>query len=306
MNKEESDVHFDIDWGDGMNSVSGFGHTYAKTGTYKVNITSHDGSGNTGSFEFTVEVKDLSKKSSYSPWGSKLAVSSSAIPGNAFRSYFFNVKTFKTFVTPTVTERPYFSYPQDRLGGWAIDDHLLGAYWIGKFTFDKETSLKIDVSDPQWDVVRVYVNGIEITPSKNELEYVHRFSKGTHNIEIEYQTNWHAGTFTARLADEDEKYFSYEEALTEAYKVAGPAAQLVKQDAYSSEDQISGELSFSVVSTKTPKIVVLSSYDPVFWKTTSLKDRGVKAIVVASYAGASDVDNPGTIPVYRVRQHYDE
>ena len=309
--KSTGSLNQEINWGDGMLSVSGSGHVYAKPGIFNAQISIRDGSGNTTSYPFTVIVKGSMGSATYSPWGQKLNAGSQNIPSGAFRAYFFNLKTFKIIVPTEVTQRPYFTYPQDRLGGMDMTygEHLLAAYWVGEFTFTQNKAIKFDISDPQRDAVRMYVDGHELESSgvdqDKKLERIYTFTKGKHIVEFEYQVNWHAGAFMARLTDASEKYFEFKDALTQAYKVAGPSAEIIKLHEYSPKG-VYGTTDASVAKTNTSKILILSSYDPTAWNASYLSESGVKAILLTSFSGASEIQGQGSIPVYRARHYYED
>lgn len=299
---------YDIDWGDGMKSVSGNGHSYARPGEYEV-VFSLLTSSQAKPYKFKVKVvaDPKGKNSKFSPWGRKLGVSLKGLPRNSFREYVFDPKTFKNYVRPEVVKQPYFDYPQDRFGGYGAvsESHRLAGYWVGEFTFSKDTELKFDISNTQWSVARAYVNGKELERPESDADLVHFFKKGKYTIEFEYQVNWHAGTFMARLTSPSEKYMEFKEALVEAYKLAGTEAEIIKGPKFPSTD-VRGNTKVSFKNTSASKILILNSYSPTVWQVSELEKNNIKAVIVASYEGGSDISGQGTIPVFRVRSYYDD
>lgn len=299
-----------IDWGDGMTSASGIGHTYSTPGSYTIVATNHDGNGEPATSSFKVNVTADKSTGTLTAWGNKLVTNKSQIPENKFRAYFFNTKNFKTVVAPVIVDQPMFAYPNDSLAAGmdlSFEEHTLAAYWVGSFTYTQDTTVYFDFSNPQWDVARFIVDGktlFETNRLSNNTESPQiNLKKGSHVIEIEYQVNWHAGFFRAKIGTVDPAYTDIKTARAAAKAVAGISALTIPIHEYSPSDSITGITNVSIPNTTTPKILDLSSYEPTVWDVRDANLKGVKAIILSSYSGASDVKNAGNIPIFRTRNY---
>lgn len=299
-----------IDWGDGMTSASGVGHTYSTPGTYTIVATNHDGNGEPATAAFIVSVTADKSTGTLTAWGNKLVTSKSLIPANKFRAYFFNTKNFNTVVAPAIVDQPLFAYPSDSLAVGMdnqFEEHTLAAYWVGSFTYTQDTTLYFDFSNPQWDVARFIVDGktiIETNRLSNNTETTHiNLNKGNHVIEVEYQVNWHAGFFRAKVGTTNPTYTDITTARAQARIIAGSSAVTVPVDEYASANPLTGITVVSIPSTATPKILDLSSYEATVWDVRGASARGVKAIILSSYSGAADVINADNIPILRTRNY---
>ncbi|MES2966476.1 MAG: PKD domain-containing protein [Patescibacteria group bacterium] len=299
-----------IDWGDGMTSVSGTGHTYSTPGRYTISATHHDGNGEPFTLTYKVKVTSPKTSSALTPWGNKLVTDKSLIPTNKFRAYFFNTKNFTPVINSEIVEQPLLIYPNDLLRGGdysQFDEYSLGAYWIGSFSYPNDTTVYFDYSDPQWDSVKILVNGKTIVESSLRENATAtpriKLKKGNYIIEVEYRVNWHAGFFRAKIGTVDPAYMDIKTARSAAKAIAGASALTIPIQEYSPSDTITGITFASIPYTSTPKILDLSSYEPTIWDVRDANLKGVKAIIVSSYSGASDIKNAGSIPIFRTRNY---
>ncbi len=299
-----------IDWGDGMTSATGSGHTYSAPGTYTIVATHHDGNGMAASLSFKVKVTPNVSTGSLTAWGNKLVSNKSLIPKNQFRSYFFDTKSFKVVSASEVVDQPFFFYPNDSFSIRISDqfqEHTLGAYWVGSFSYPKDTTVYLDFSDPQWDTVRFIIDGKTVIESSrrdtNLKSHPIKLKKGIHIIEVEYKVNWHAGFFRAKVGTNDPNYVDIKTAQVAARAIAGKSAVMVSLKEYSSGNTLTGITPVSISNTVTSKILDLSSYEATLWDVQGANTKGVKAIILSSFAGAADVINADTIPIFRTRNY---
>ncbi len=307
QNNDPGNSSIMIDWGDGMTSVSGSGHTYNTPGTYTLTATSRDGNGEPSSKSLKVTVVASKKESALTAWGNKLVTNKSLIPDNKFRSYFFNTENFKTVSKPNIVDQPFLIYPNyTNQYNEPVGENNLAAYWVGSFSYQKDTTIYIDYSNPQWDSVRFVVNGktvIDTNKTKHSKVTEVTLKKGKHTIEVEYLVNWHAGFFRAKVGTINPSYTDINSALDSAKKIAGNNASVVTTNEYSPADILNGVTTVSIPNNTAPKILNLESYEPTVWDVTDAKARGVKAIIVSSLSGAADVINAGDIPVFRTKNY---
>lgn len=309
-NNDPANASMMIDWGDGMTSVSGSGHTYHTPGTYTITATNHDGNGEPYTMSLEVTVAANKNAGALTAWGNKLVTNKSLIPENKFRAYLFNTKNFKSIANSTIVDQPLLIYPNHSLTGsyGQMDEGTLGAYWVGSFSYSKDTTVYFDFSDPQWDSARFIVDGKTIIETKRNksFETPHiNLKKGKHTIEVEYQVNWHAGFFRAKIGTVNPSYTDIAVAQAAAKAIAGTNAVKVKSHEYSPSDVLTGMSTISIPNTTTSKILDLSSYEPTVWDVSGADTKGVKAIILSSYSGAADVKNAGTIPIFRTRNYSD-
>ena len=265
-------------------------------------------------FSFTVG----EPTSGLSSWGQKLGVKDSEIPNGRFRSYFFrrdaagNPGALNRDIT--TLDEPYFNYISGGGHGQPLDKQV-GAYFVGKFTYGNPSPpITFDLSNPQWDVVRVYIDGQLVHTyggNTGSPMFTRTFPGGTHTIEFEYASNWHAGTFAARVGRivlpshvyvEDN---SVANLLNVLQQEKGPF-KVAAASVYESGDSVNGDITVNLPSLTSPTVLVFSSYDPIRWRwnTNPANLQHVKAIIVYTYAGASMPDLVASVPVYLVRGTY--
>lgn len=297
-----------IEWGDGMTSVTGNGHTYNTPGEYTLVVKNHDGNGQEASSTAKITVVKNPQLGRLTAWGNALVSSESLIPKNLFRAYFFNTRTFTTTVAPENISDIYFAYPGEKTKHTEqFPEHSVGAYWVGLFTYSKNTTLYFDFTNPQWDNARFIIDGkVFINTSLNMPTDAARkitLTPGTHIIEIEYMVNWHAGFFRAKIGTTDPAYMDIGEAKVAAQKIAGTNAVIVPLHQYSAENSETEMIVATIPNDTTPKILDLATYESDIWDVRGARGKGVKAIIVSSFSGAADVINADGIPVFHTR-HY--
>ena len=297
-----------IEWGDGMTSVSGSGHTYTTPGDYMMVVKNHDGNGQEASLSAKISVVKNPQTGRLTAWGNRLVTSESLIPKNQFRAYFFNTKTFIPTIAPENVSDVYLAYPGKKTAdNEQYNEHTVGAYWVGSFAYTKNTTLYFDFTNPQWDSARFIVDGkVFIDTGRAMPDDAARkitLTPGTHIIEIEYTINWHAGFFRAFVRTTDPNYQDISTATAAAKTIAGQQATIVPIHQYSAIDNETEVTTATIPNTSAPKILDLASYESVVWDVRGARSKGVRAIVVSSYSGAADVINADGIPVFHTRNY---
>ena len=265
------------------------------------------------SASFRIGIGNTNSDGTLSPWGKKLGIRDENIPNGQFRRV--NLKRNgdqleATLPAQVVTDEPYFNYNN----GGGMGSAKIGAYFVGKFTYGNPSPpIEFDMSNPQWSVARLYVDGqLANTYGGNSGSptYSRVFNGGTHVIEIEYESNWHAGTFAARIGRivSPSQYVgagTISSVLNQIEQQVG-AFNVAAASVYESGDDTKGGIQLSLPALSGPTVLVLSSYDPVLWHWGPTNDNmsKIKAIVVYSFAGAAAADLAGSIPVYRIRGTY--
>ncbi|MBP9757073.1 MAG: hypothetical protein KBD06_00575 [Candidatus Pacebacteria bacterium] len=241
-----------------------------------------------------------------SPWGQVLVQNPNSIPENRFRAYWINYGTLKERLASELVDRVYFDYgganTKHDYGG-TFGTGRMGAYWVGKIYVPTNT-LSIRLSDPQQDSARVYIDGALAKKSGRGSMGDVPFSTtpGWHNVQVEYESHWHAGTFAARFGID--VYDAIPGKLS-AFVQSSPNASVILASAYSAHAE-TGELVVRVPRSSDPVILVLSSYDPVNWRLVADPQANIQSIVLASYAGASTVLNaPQGAKAYENREYLD-
>lgn len=300
-----------IEWGDGMTAVTGTGHTYSTPGVYTMIVKNYDGNGQESALTAKITVTKNPQPGRLTAWGNKLVASESLIPKNQFREYFFNTRTFATTLPSKPVPNIYFAYPSEKTNDQYTSglDHTVGAYWVGSFTYNKNTTLYFDFTNPQWDVARFIVDGSVLIDTglsmPNDAARKITLKPGTHIIEIEYTINWHAGFFRAKMSTINPAYMDIADATAAAKKIAGGSAVIVPLTQYSAENSETGIITAMIPNTTAPKILDLSTYESVLWDVRGASSKGVRAIIVSSYSGAADVINDEGIPVFHTRNYKD-
>ncbi len=256
---------------------------------------------------------NTSQSNSFSPWGQTLGVEDAHVPEGSFRAFVFNRDSNgnpATITRQAVIEEPYLNY-LSRGGSGASLDKQIGAYFVGKFTYGNPSPpIEFEMSDPQWDVVRLYIDGKLVHTYGDHMgtpTYTHIFAGGTHTFEIEYESRWHAGTFAMRIGrmpfPGPVAANSITSTLNSLQQQYG-SLNVIGASVYESSDEINGDIQLTLPTLSSPTVLVVSSYDPVRWRWQGGPPEGwqnVKAIIVYSYAGGSAVDQVVGIPVYLVR-----
>ncbi|MBI2048533.1 MAG: peptidoglycan-binding protein [Parcubacteria group bacterium] len=252
-----------------------------------------------------------------SPWGKKLAVAAADIPDGRFRLHVFKRDTTGAPSTalrsPIVLDQPYLTYINFEGGYQQPLSKQIGGYFVGRFAYPANQSIPVtfDFSNPQWDIARLYIDGVLAHTYGNNTgspTFTKTFTGGTHIIEIEYDSRWHAGTFALRMGLLINPGYTTSANVTtalKALKTQYPDLKVLAAAAYISNDQVNGDITVNLPTINSPAVLVLSSYDPVRWRWVHNQAavNQIKAIVVHSLAGAAVPDFVGSIPTYLVREY---
>lgn len=97
--------------------------------------------------------------------------------------------------------------------------------------------------------------------------------KGKHTIEVEYQVNWHAGFFRAKIGTVNPAYTDINVARSAAKTIAGSNAVTLKLNEYSPADAVTGITVMPIPNNTMPKILDLESYEPTVWDVQGAEAR---------------------------------
>lgn len=215
-------------------------------------------------------------------------------PLNAFKVFYFNTtQPTKTIATAQV-DAIDINYAWSEGPGFTIVSEDFGGYWIGDFVLSKDEEMTLNVSQ-SWAETRVILDGHLIYKGSDNISVNIQVPKGRHTLEIEHINNWHTVGFSASL-----RITSYvPKAIT-----ASEVNKINHKEVWYAGVSESGATNnivrlISKTSNKKPKILFLSSYAPVKWDASSLKNTGIIGIIYNSYEPGAEVINvPQDIPVY--------
>ncbi len=244
--------------------------------------------------------KKLSEfESANDTWKSRFNVSQ--ISTSAFQAFYFNTQKPTVVVKNEVTENIGMNYVWDKGNGFVINSEDFGGYWIGNFSLDDEKVMFLTASH-SWSEIRIILDGkILYKGGDSGGSATQRVivPKGTHTIEVEYVNNWHTTGFSVSLTPA--------EALPKKITAKNVKSLAVSEVWYagvyeSTNSDRSIQLAVTGSATK-PKVLVLSSYHPIIWDASLLKDANIRAIIVSSYNPGTFVKNqPAGVPVYESEQ----
>lgn len=173
------------------------------------------------------------------------------------------------------------SYSYDELHG--IDSERLGAYWVGRVRFEKDTLQRINIS-LSWATARLFVDGKLIYEGSKSESINHSFSAGFHLIEVDYVNSWHTTDFAVTL-DEPFPARSHAEIASHISQLDLSNYDIYYFGTYKS-NAAGRQIDVELPESPRPAIVWLDSYEGVEW---SIKRHGrpVWAIVASFEPGSS-------------------
>lgn len=212
-------------------------------------------------------------------WQSLFIKSSSEIPWNEFKAFYFEDSTASITAYSERVLFPALSFATASPQG--IPAKRFNAYWIGKFAFPESVTWHIDLSQSN-SFARILIDKREIYSGRINRNLSQAFAKGDHVIEIEYKNDGDAASFQV--------LFARDSVETPPVKVdtAAPGVEYWYAAAYESGNANS---SLEVVLKKSNKPVVLflSSYDALQWNIRPADSSQVLAVYVDSFEPQSTV-----------------
>tara|TARA_B100000678_G_C18160979_1_gene483017 strand:- start:77 stop:1189 length:1113 start_codon:yes stop_codon:yes gene_type:complete len=200
---------------------------------------------------------------------------------SGFRAFYFD-RTDPSF-TPIErhVDSVALSYSYDDLHG--IHSERLGAYWVGRVKFEKDTLQRINLS-LSWATTRLFIDGKLVYEGSESESIGYRFSAGFHLIEVDYINEWHTTDFAVTLTEPFEARSRSE--------IASQMSQLDISDhdvyyfgTYESNVE-GGPIDVELPDSSRPAIVWLDSYEGVQW-SIDRPDRPVWVILASYEPGAS-------------------
>lgn len=230
-----------------------------------------------------------------SSWGRRLNPTG-VIPDRGFRAFYFNRDNPGQVVFEEDVDSIAIKY------SWAdfhqINSERFAAYWVGRLSFDSETTRQFSVSQ-SWARSRIIIDG-EIAFDENSQgeTFTHVFAPGEHLIEVEYINNWHTVEFKVTIGDVIDP-------LTETELTAhletwnSRPANLYYVGLYES-GRTDTSVDVTLPPGRGPAILWLTSYEAIDWNISSLP-RG-STVIVSSYSPGSRARGPGVGRVVHVER----
>ena len=173
------------------------------------------------------------------------------------------------------------SYSYDELHG--IASERLGAYWIGRVKFEKDTPQRINLS-LSWATARLFVDGKLIYEGSESESIDYMFSAGVHLIEVDYINDWHTTDFAVTF-NEPLDLRSHVDIASEISNLELSNYDIYYFGTYKSHAS-GGKIAVDLPKSSRPAIVWLDSYEGVDWSIDS-RGRPVWAIVASYEPGSS-------------------
>lgn len=200
---------------------------------------------------------------------------------SGFRAFYFDRTnpSFKPFERQV--DAIALSYSYDELHG--IDSGNLGAYWVGRVKFEKDTLRRISMNLSH-ATVRLFIDGKLVYEGGENHILDYRFSAGFHLIEVDYINRWHTTDFAVSLGEPLP--------VRSRADIADQVSQLnlSNYDIYYfgvyESDEAGEQIALELPDSPRAALVWLDSYEPVKWSLESRR-RAVWAIVASYEPGAS-------------------
>lgn len=126
-------------------------------------------------------------------WGAELVESEADIPTNKFRAYWIEADTLEERLSSEIVETIYFDYIT--YGRVKHRGDRPSAYWVGNFELPANRNIYFNMSDPGWDRVELYIDGVQQPIDDDEVFKFTTRRSDTYTIEVLYESEWHAGEF---------------------------------------------------------------------------------------------------------------
>jgi hypothetical protein len=228
-----------------------------------------------------------------SSWGRRLNPTG-LIPDRGFRAIYFNRDNpgdvvFQEDVDSIAIKYAWSEFHQ-------IESQKFAAYWVGRLSFESETTRQFSVSQ-SWARSRIIIDGEIVFDENSRGEtFTHVFTPGEHVIEVEYINNWHTVEFKVTIGDVIHPLSEPE--LTAYLEARNPRpANLYYVGLYES-----GRRDTSVDVTlppgRAPAILWLTSYEAIDWNISSLPPGST--VIISSYSPGSRARGPGVGRVVHV------
>jgi len=215
-------------------------------------------------------------------------------PKNKFRAYYMDSKDPKKVIYSEEVDDISLNF--DRKGFHGIKAEYLASLWIGDFTFKEKTTKEISFS-LSWAKINVIIDGKSVYKGSHSKSFLHTFEKGTHRVEIEFNSNYpHVGflfTMNDVMKKLDEDTFKYLDKDTKIYVIG----------VYSSPRDDHG-LDIKIRYPNRKSVLIIGSYEPVKWNIINAKN--VQAVIFNSHKpGTSIKSDNKNLKIYQDKNlHY--
>lgn len=226
-------------------------------------------------------------------WGKQLNPKNK-VPKNKFKAFYINTKYPNKIVASEYTDKVSINYPYNKFHG--IDSQDFGGYWVGDFTYDKETIQEISIAQ-SWSKTRIIIDGTVIYEGGNNTKMPYTFSKGKHRIEIEYINNWHTTGFMVTIKSK-EKVHTIKEVKQILADKSSKKSKVLHVGVYESrkKDQ---SIDLLLEKQDDPVVLLLSSYESVEWVIQNPHKVKIEAIIYSSHRPGVEIKGeiPKDIPI---------
>lgn len=216
-------------------------------------------------------------------WGKNLNPKNK-IPSNKFKAFYINTNEPKRVISSEEVNKVSINYPYNKFHGISSKD--FGGYWVGNFSYDKEKTMDISISQ-SWSKTRIIVDGMVIYEGGNNKTIPYTFSKGKHKIEVEYVNNWHTTNFMISIQQQN-KLYSIKELKKELKNTMSKKSDILFVGAYTSDNK-DQSITLKIAKMKNPVVLILNSYDSVDWIIKNPHKVVIEAIIYHAYKPGVDI-----------------
>lgn len=216
-----------------------------------------------------------------STWG-KYLNPNDVIPENRFKTFYINTNIPKKIIASEIVDSVSVNYSYKDFHG--INSKDFGAYWVGNFTFTKNTTLQLNISQ-SWAKTRVIIDNLIVYEGGNNAEIPFNFVKGTHKIEVEYMNNWHTTSFSMGI-NPFQKLYKYNE-LKQNLKLSDDI-NVWYVGIYESQKKDHG-VDLVLKKSQKPIVLLLQSHETTIWNITNPFKNTINAIIVGRSKPGSKV-----------------
>ena len=208
---------------------------------------------------------------------------------NFVATYFEN----NTSIASEIVDRPSINYDASDFHNILSED--FHAKWNGTIEVLTDENQTIDINfDVSVSDVILFIDGIEVDSwSDSSKSITYEFTKGLHDIEIEYFNKWHTVGFNTSFTDHIEYTIAEANAQILPMLLSGP--KLLYIGAYESAD-LYNDITVTLSESTSPVILFLSSYHAVNWDIINPHNVDIEGIVYSAYAPRPTFSSDELIP----------
>ena len=235
-----------------------------------------------------LELEQLERKvkaSHEKSWRPHFVTADTEIPTNAFKAHYFDERTAGITRHTEVVKIPSIHYCRNTFH--KIPAENIGAYYIGKFHFDKSTIKNLNVFQGNAES-SIYINGVKLWQGdKYSIVKEYLFNPGPHIIEIQYVTKHHCAGFMFTMTEINLVKQAKDLANLD---IAYEDADIWYCGVYET-DNFDGNIYVDLGKSRRPIILFLCSYEPVIWNFHGADLDNLRAVVISSWHPGSLLAN---------------